>query len=37
VEVGHPATAGVPIIVETQGKKHPADIALLRDLRTEGI
>jgi deoxyribonuclease IV len=35
--VGHPAAAGVPIIVETPGEKHTADIALLRDLRAEGI
>lgn len=31
--VNHPSTADVPIIVETPGERHLADIALLRDLR----
>jgi len=35
--VDHPSTKGVPIIVETPGERHTADIALLRDLRTVGI
>ncbi|WP_329102544.1 deoxyribonuclease IV [Micromonospora sp. NBC_01699] len=29
----HPATAGIPVVVETPSEKHPDDIALLKRLR----
>lgn len=35
--VNHRALKGVPIIVETPGERHSADIALLRDLRVSRI
>lgn len=35
--VNHPAVEGVPIIIETPGERHVADICLLRDLRTLAI
>jgi len=35
--VNHPAVAQVPMIVETPGERHAADIALLRDLRIVAI
>lgn len=35
--VNHPGLDGVPIIVETPGEKHAADICLLRDLRRKSI
>jgi deoxyribonuclease IV len=36
--MGHPATVGVPFIIETPGgeKAHAADIARLRALRESG-
>lgn len=30
----HPATAGIPVIVETPSEQHAADIALLQELRS---
>ena len=32
--VNHPSVRDIPIIVETPGERHAADICLLRDLRT---
>jgi deoxyribonuclease IV len=33
----HPSVSGVPIIVETAGETHAADISLLRDLRALNV
>jgi deoxyribonuclease IV len=35
--VNHPTVTGVPIIVETPGERHSADISLLRHLRTASV
>jgi len=36
--LAHPATAGVPLVIETPGRKegHAADVARLKELRTAG-